>query len=95
MSAPTTRPPESTPRGNGVQAPAKAQSKANVVAPQQMTGAQSVVRSLEEIGVEVIFGILLAWLGAGEAPRGSVLVGGAIVIGALVGNEWLGWRQRT
>ncbi len=63
MSAPTTRPPESTPRGNGVQAPAKAQSKANVVAPQQMTGAQSVVRSLEEIGVEVIFGI----------PGGAVL----------------------
>lgn len=63
MSAPTTRPPESTPRGNGVQTPAKAQSKANVVAPQQMTGAQSVVRSLEEIGVEVIFGI----------PGGAVL----------------------
>jgi len=63
VSAPTTRPPESTPRGNGVQAPAKAQSKANVVAPQQMTGAQSVVRSLEEIGVEVIFGI----------PGGAVL----------------------
>lgn len=63
MSAPTTRPPESTPRANGVKAPAKAEPKANVVAPQQMTGAQSVVRSLEEIGVEVIFGI----------PGGAVL----------------------
>ncbi|MCF6386889.1 acetolactate synthase large subunit [Mycobacterium sp. MBM] len=63
MSAPTTRPPESTARANGVKAPAKAEPKANVVAPQQMTGAQSVVRSLEEIGVEVIFGI----------PGGAVL----------------------
>lgn len=63
MSAPTTRPPESTPRANGVQAPAKAEPKPNVVAPQQMTGAQSVVRSLEEIGVEIIFGI----------PGGAVL----------------------
>jgi acetolactate synthase I/II/III large subunit len=63
VSAPTTRPPESTPRANGVQAPAKAEPKPNVVAPQQMTGAQSVVRSLEEIGVEIIFGI----------PGGAVL----------------------
>lgn len=63
MSAPTTRPPESTPRANGVKAPAKAELKPNVVAPQRMTGAQSVVRSLEEIGVEIIFGI----------PGGAVL----------------------
>ncbi|CAM3424702.1 acetolactate synthase large subunit [Mycobacterium frederiksbergense] len=63
MSAPTTRPPESTQRANGVKAPAKAEPKTNVVAPQQMTGAQSVVRSLEEIGVEIIFGI----------PGGAVL----------------------
>ncbi|MDO0977527.1 acetolactate synthase large subunit [Mycolicibacterium frederiksbergense] len=63
MSAPTTRPPESTQRANGVKAPAKAEPKTNVVAPQKMTGAQSVVRSLEEIGVEIIFGI----------PGGAVL----------------------
>lgn len=44
--------------------------------------------------LEVIFGILLAWLGANEAPGAGVLMGGSIVIGALVGNEWLGWRQR-
>ena len=42
--------------------------------------------------LEVIFGILLAWLGANEAPGASVLTGGALVIGALVFNEWLGWK---
>jgi drug/metabolite transporter (DMT)-like permease len=45
--------------------------------------------------LEVIFGILLAWLGANEAPGTTVLAGGALVIGALVVNEWVGWRQRT
>ncbi len=45
--------------------------------------------------LEVIFGILLAWWGAGEEPGSAVLTGGALVIGALVVNEWIGWRQRT
>ncbi len=45
--------------------------------------------------LEIIFGILLAWVGAGEAPAPSVLTGGVLVIGALVINEILGWRQRT
>lgn len=44
--------------------------------------------------LEVIFGILLAWAGAGEVPSSSVLQGGTLVIGALMFNEWLGWRQR-
>jgi drug/metabolite transporter (DMT)-like permease len=44
--------------------------------------------------LEVIFGILLAWVGAGEVPGESVLAGGALVIGALVANELVGWRQR-
>ncbi len=44
--------------------------------------------------LEVIFGILLAWLGAGEVPGSAVLTGGALVIGALVINELVGWRQR-
>jgi drug/metabolite transporter (DMT)-like permease len=43
--------------------------------------------------LEVIFGILLAWAGAGEAPAASVLTGGALVIGALGANEFLGWRR--
>ena len=45
--------------------------------------------------LEVIFGITLAWLGAGEEPGPTVLKGGALVIGALLTNELLGWRQRN
>lgn len=45
--------------------------------------------------LEVIFGILLVWVGAGEAPGASVLTGGSLVIAALVVNELIGWRQRT
>ncbi len=45
--------------------------------------------------LEVVFGIILAWLGANEVPTPSVLVGGALVIGALVVNELWSWRQRT
>ncbi|QDL54402.1 DMT family transporter [Rhodoferax aquaticus] len=44
--------------------------------------------------LEVIFGILLAWWGANEVPGSAVLSGGALVIGALVVNELIGWRQR-
>lgn len=43
--------------------------------------------------LEVVFGIALAWLGANETPQPSVLTGGAMVLGALVINEWLGWRR--
>ncbi len=45
--------------------------------------------------LEVIFGILLAWIGANEVPATTVLTGGALVIGALVFNEALGWRERS
>jgi drug/metabolite transporter (DMT)-like permease len=45
--------------------------------------------------LEVIFGIVLAWIGANEIPGHTVLVGGALVIGALVTNELVGWRQRA
>jgi drug/metabolite transporter (DMT)-like permease len=45
--------------------------------------------------LEVIFGILLAWVGADEAPTQTVLAGGALVIGALVMNELVGWKQRA
>ena len=43
--------------------------------------------------LEVIFGIALAWVGAGEVPGRTVLAGGALVIGALVFNELVGWRR--
>jgi drug/metabolite transporter (DMT)-like permease len=45
--------------------------------------------------LEVIFGILLAWVGAGEVPGETVLTGGLLVIGALVANEVAGWRERS
>lgn len=45
--------------------------------------------------LEIIFGIILAWVGAGEVPAASVLTGGMLVIGALVINELMGWRQRA
>lgn len=74
MSAPTTRAPEpsATSPTNGAEAAApttgKAAHKAGApaakrIAPQQLTGAESVVRSLEELGVDTIFGI----------PGGAVL----------------------
>ena len=44
--------------------------------------------------LEVIFGIALAWWGANEIPEPRVLQGGLLVLFALAGNEWLGWRQR-
>jgi drug/metabolite transporter (DMT)-like permease len=44
--------------------------------------------------LEVIFGISLAWVGAGEAPGATVLTGGAVVVGALVANELLAVRAR-
>lgn len=45
--------------------------------------------------LEVIFGILLAWAGAGEVPGPNVLVGGLLVISALVVNELMGWIKKT
>ena len=45
--------------------------------------------------LEVVFGIVLAWLGAGEVPTQAVLAGGVLVLGALVVNELVGWRQRA
>lgn len=45
--------------------------------------------------LEIIFGIVLAWIGANEVPSHAVLTGGVLVIGALVVNELLGWRTRA
>lgn len=68
MSAPTKRPPEpAAPKpanGTPVHAGKPAvKSAPKRVAPHQLTGAQSVIRSLEELDVDVIFGI----------PGGAVL----------------------
>ncbi|BBX66147.1 acetolactate synthase [Mycobacterium saskatchewanense] len=66
MSAPT-RPPTQRPAdiaSDAAETPAAAPTKhPKRVAPEQLTGAQSVIRSLEELDVEVIFGI----------PGGAVL----------------------
>jgi acetolactate synthase I/II/III large subunit len=67
VSAPTTRPPEPSATA-GSSAPAHSAGKngtsaAKRVAPEQLTGAQAVVRALEELGVDTIFGI----------PGGAVL----------------------
>jgi drug/metabolite transporter (DMT)-like permease len=45
--------------------------------------------------LEIIFGILLAWVGADEVPSQTVLAGGALVIGALVANELVSWKLRA
>ena len=45
--------------------------------------------------LEMIFGVIWVWLFAGEAPGSSAVIGGAIVISALVFNELLGLRERA
>lgn len=44
--------------------------------------------------LEVLFGVLLAWWGAREAPTAAVLTGGALVLGTLAVHELLGMRAR-
>lgn len=43
--------------------------------------------------LEIVFGIALAWWGAHETPQVSVLVGGTLVLGALIMNQWLSWKE--
>jgi drug/metabolite transporter (DMT)-like permease len=43
--------------------------------------------------LEVIFGVAWAWLGAGEAPTTNSLIGGALVLSALLSNEVLALRK--
>ncbi len=45
--------------------------------------------------LELVFGVALAWLGADEVPRSDTLIGGALVVGALVFNELLALRLRN
>jgi drug/metabolite transporter (DMT)-like permease len=44
--------------------------------------------------LELLFGVGMAWLGAGEVPALHVMQGGMLVLCALVVNEVLGWRER-
>jgi drug/metabolite transporter (DMT)-like permease len=43
--------------------------------------------------LEVVLGPLWAWLGAGEVPARATLSGGAIVLGALIVNEFATFRR--
>lgn len=43
--------------------------------------------------LEVVFGVTWAWLGAGETPTANTLIGGALVLGALLGNELFALRE--
>ncbi|MES2071627.1 MAG: DMT family transporter [Pseudomonadota bacterium] len=43
--------------------------------------------------LEVLLGPIWAWLGAGEVPAQETLVGGAVVLAALVFNELLALRE--
>jgi drug/metabolite transporter (DMT)-like permease len=44
--------------------------------------------------LEVVLGPLWTWLGAGEVPAGTTLLGGAIVLAALAGNEAAALAER-
>ena len=44
--------------------------------------------------LEVVLGPLWAWLGAGETPASTTLIGGAMVLAALAGNELAALRIR-
>jgi drug/metabolite transporter (DMT)-like permease len=60
-----------------------------VVASRSLSAPEASLLSL----LEVVFGVLWAWLGAGEAPSAAVLGGGALVLAALVLNEALALRR--
>ena len=54
--------------------------------------------SAGEVGLlallETTLGPIWVWLGIGERPTDIALVGGLIVIGALLVNEWMGFREK-
>lgn len=54
--------------------------------------------SASEVGllalIETILAPIWVWIGVGERPTGLELVGAAVVLGALVANEWVGMRAR-
>ena len=43
--------------------------------------------------IETILAPLWVWLGVGEQPTRLALAGAAIVLGALLANEWIGFRR--
>jgi drug/metabolite transporter (DMT)-like permease len=63
----------------------------SVAAARVLTAPEVALLSL----LEIVFGVTWTWLGAAEAPARHVLVGGALVIGALVANESLALRRAS
>lgn len=45
--------------------------------------------------MELLLGVLWAWLGAGEVPSAAALTGGGLVLLALIANEFLGLRASS
>jgi drug/metabolite transporter (DMT)-like permease len=43
--------------------------------------------------IETILAPLWVWVGVGERPSALALAGAAIVLGALLANEWIGLRR--
>jgi len=60
-----------------------------VAAARYLSAPEAALLSL----LEIIFGVTWTWLGADEVPGRHVLVGGSLVIGALVANEALALRR--
>ena len=60
-----------------------------VVAARRLAAAEAALLSL----LEIVFGVTWTWLGASETPSRDVLLGGALVVGALVANEALALRR--
>lgn len=59
-----------------------------VAAARRLAAPEAALLSL----LEIIFGVTWTWLLASEAPSRHVLVGGVLVVGALVANEALALR---
>ncbi len=61
-----------------------------VAAARSLAAPEAALLSL----LEIVFGVTWTWLGADEVPGPHVLIGGALVVGALVVNEGLALRRR-
>lgn len=61
-----------------------------VAAARSLAAPEAALLSL----LEIIFGVTWTWLWADEVPGPHVLIGGALVVGALVANESLALRRR-
>ena len=61
-----------------------------------MASRQLLAPEMALLGLlEVVLGPLWAWLGAGERPAPATLIGGAVVLAALVANELAALSSRT